>query len=88
MLLSSVVQQEVENLGYVTKYDSSTWAPSSIPSIIKNEKYKDDYCWVTPLQLTRLPDDDWIIWEKNTPARKDVKVQVSYNKGKIPSKAV
>lgn len=51
MLLSSVVQQEVENLGYVTKYDSSTWAPSSIPSIIKNEKYKDDYCWVTPLQL-------------------------------------
>ena len=56
MVLSSVAQQEVENisanvkkglkmkvsLGYVTKYGSSTWASSTILGIIKNEKYKSD----------------------------------------------
>ncbi|WP_434303864.1 hypothetical protein [Clostridium botulinum] len=30
------------NLGYVTKYGSSTWASSTILGIIKNEKYKGD----------------------------------------------
>ncbi len=38
----SVIGQELENLGYVTKYGSSTWAPSTILDIIKNEKYKGD----------------------------------------------
>ncbi len=42
MVLSSAAQQELENLGYVTKYGSCTWAPSTILGIIKNEKYKGD----------------------------------------------
>ena len=38
----SVIGQELENLGYKTKYGSSTWAPSTVIGIIKNEKYKGD----------------------------------------------
>ncbi|MGO0807185.1 hypothetical protein ACTPEF_24915 [Clostridioides difficile] len=29
--------QELESLGYKTKYGSSTWAPSTVIGIIKNE---------------------------------------------------
>ncbi|HBF3352049.1 TPA: recombinase family protein [Clostridioides difficile] len=38
----SVIGQELESLGYKTKYGSSTWAPSTVIGIIKNEKYKGD----------------------------------------------
>lgn len=38
----SVIGQELENLGYKTKYGNSTWAPSTVLGIIKNEKYKGD----------------------------------------------
>ena len=38
----SVIGQELENLGYKTKYGSSTWTPSTVIGIIKNEKYKGD----------------------------------------------
>ncbi|HEL5167936.1 TPA: recombinase family protein [Clostridioides difficile] len=38
----SVIEQELESLGYKTKYGSSTWAPSTVIGIIKNEKYKGD----------------------------------------------
>jgi site-specific DNA recombinase len=36
----SVIGRELENLGYKTKYGSSTWAQSTVIGIIKNEKYK------------------------------------------------
>lgn len=38
----SVISRELENLGYKTKYGSSTWAQSTVIGIIKNEKYKGD----------------------------------------------
>ena len=38
----SVIGQELESLGYKTKYGSYTWAPSTVIGIIKNEKYKGD----------------------------------------------
>ena len=38
----SVIAHELENLGYKTKYGSSTWVQSTIIGIIKNEKYKGD----------------------------------------------
>lgn len=38
----SVIGRELENLGYKTKYGSSTWAQSTVIGIIKNEKYKGD----------------------------------------------
>lgn len=38
----SVIGQELENLSYKTKYGNSTWAPSTVLGIIKNEKYKGD----------------------------------------------
>ena len=38
----SVIGQELENLGYKTKYGNSTWVPTTVLGIIKNEKYKGD----------------------------------------------
>ena len=38
----SVIAHELENLGYKTKYGSSTWVQSTVIGIIKNEKYKGD----------------------------------------------
>ncbi len=38
----SVIGQELENLGYLTKYGNSTWVPTTVLGIIKNEKYKGD----------------------------------------------
>ncbi|MGM0229931.1 hypothetical protein IGJ28_002018 [Enterococcus sp. AZ091] len=38
----SVISQELENLGYKTKYGSSRWVQSTVIGIIKNEKYKGD----------------------------------------------
>lgn len=38
----SVIGRELENLGYKTKYGSSTWAQSTVIGIVKNEKYKGD----------------------------------------------
>lgn len=37
-----VIGHELENLGYKTKYGNTTWAPSTVIGIIKNEKYKGD----------------------------------------------
>nr|WP_314376534.1 recombinase family protein [uncultured Granulicatella sp.] len=34
--------QELENLGDKTKYGNSTWVPTTVLGIIKNEKYKGD----------------------------------------------
>ena len=39
----SVIAHELENLGYKTKYGSSTWVQSTVIGIIKNEKYKGDF---------------------------------------------
>lgn len=38
----SVIGHELENLGYKTKHGSSTWVPTTVLGIIKNEKYKGD----------------------------------------------
>lgn len=38
----SVIGQELENLGHLTKYGNSTWVPTTVLGIIKNEKYKGD----------------------------------------------
>lgn len=38
----SVIGNELENLGYKTKYGNSTWVPTTVLGIIKNEKYKVD----------------------------------------------
>ena len=38
----TVIGNELENLGYKTKYGSSKWVQSTIIGIIKNEKYKGD----------------------------------------------
>ena len=38
----SVIGNELENLGYKTKYGNSTWVPTTVLGIIKNEKYKGD----------------------------------------------
>lgn len=38
----SVIGQELENLGYLTKYGNPTWVPTTVLGIIKNEKYKGD----------------------------------------------
>ncbi len=37
-----MIGRELENLGYKTKYGSSTWAQSTVIGIPKNEKYKGD----------------------------------------------
>lgn len=72
----SVVGQELENLGYVTKYGSSTWAPSTILGIIKNEKYKGDLLLgktftVDPISKRRLDnmgeEDQFYIREHHEP---------------------
>lgn len=41
----SVIAHELENLGYKTKYGSSTWVQSTVIGIIKNENIKAIYCW-------------------------------------------
>ena len=38
----TVIANELENLGYKTKYGSSRWVQSTVIGIIKNEKYKGD----------------------------------------------
>lgn len=38
----TVIGNELENLGYKTKYGSSKWVQSTVIGIIKNEKYKGD----------------------------------------------
>ena len=38
----SIIGQELENLGYKTKYGSRTWSNSTVLGIIKNEKYIGD----------------------------------------------
>ena len=38
----SIIGQELENLGYKTKYGSKTWSNSTVLGIIKNEKYIGD----------------------------------------------
>ncbi|SJN84789.1 Transposon Tn1000 resolvase [Clostridioides difficile] len=38
----SIIGQELENLGYKTKYGSTTWSNSTVLGIIKNEKYIGD----------------------------------------------
>ncbi|HBG2164848.1 TPA: recombinase family protein [Clostridioides difficile] len=38
----SIIGQELENLGYKTKYGSTTWSNSTVLGIIKNEKYMVD----------------------------------------------
>lgn len=38
----TVIANELENLGYKTKYGSSRWMQSTVIGIIKNEKYKGD----------------------------------------------
>ena len=38
----TVIANELENLGYKTKYGSSKWVQSTVIGIIKNEKYKGD----------------------------------------------
>lgn len=72
----SVIGQELENLGYVTKYGSSTWAPSTILGIIKNEKYKGDLLLgktftVDPISKRRLDnmgeEDQFYIREHHEP---------------------
>ena len=40
--LFAIVRNELENLGYKTKYGSSKWVQSTVIGIIKNEKYKGD----------------------------------------------
>lgn len=40
----TVIANELENLGYKTKYGSSRWVQSTVIGIIKNEKYKGDAC--------------------------------------------
>ncbi|WP_414836216.1 recombinase family protein [Clostridium sporogenes] len=76
MVLSSAAQQELENLGYVTKYGSCTWAPSTILGIIKNEKYKGDLLLgktftVEPISKQRLDnmgeEDQFYIHEHHEP---------------------
>ena len=37
-----MIANELENLGYKTKYGSSRWVQSTVIGIIKNEKYKGD----------------------------------------------
>ena len=72
----SVIGQELENLGYITKYGSSTWAPSTILGIIKNEKYKGDLLLgktftVDPISKRRLDnmgeEDQFYIREHHEP---------------------
>lgn len=72
----SVIGKELENLGYVTKYGSSTWAPSTILGIIKNEKYKGDLLLgktftVDPISKRRLDnlgeEDQFYIREHHEP---------------------
>lgn len=72
----SVIGQELEKLGYVTKYGSSTWAPSTILGIIKNEKYKGDLLLgktftVDPISKRRLDnmgeEDQFYIREHHEP---------------------
>lgn len=38
----AIIGKELENLGYKTKYGNSTWVPTTVLGIIKNEKYKGD----------------------------------------------
>ncbi len=38
----SIIGQELENLGYKTKYGSTIWSNSTVLGIIKNEKYIGD----------------------------------------------
>lgn len=72
----SVIGQELENLGYVTKYGSSTWVPSTILGIVKNEKYKGDLLLgktftVDPISKRRLDnmgeEDQFYIREHHEP---------------------
>lgn len=55
----SVIGKELENLGYKTRYGSSSWAQSTVIGIIKNEKYKGDLLMgktftVDPISKRRL----------------------------------
>lgn len=72
----SVIGQELENLGYKTKYGSSTWAQSTVIGIIKNEKYKGDLLLgktftVDPISKRRLEnmgeEDQFYIREHHEP---------------------
>jgi len=71
-----VIGRELENLGYKTKYGSSTWAQSTIIGIIKNEKYKGDLLLgktftVDPISKRRLEnmgeEDQFYIREHHEP---------------------
>lgn len=72
----SVIGQELENLGYLTKYGNSTWVPTTVLGIIKNEKYKGDILLgktftVDPISKRRLEnlgeDDQFYIRNHHEP---------------------
>lgn len=92
----SVIAHELENLGYKTKYGRSTWGPTTVIGIIKNEKYKGDLLLgktftVDPISKRRLEnmgeEDQFYIRHHHVPIISGEvfdKAQRILNKRKMP----